>query len=814
MGSSDKGGDAGKRYNYFGTVVGAVCLGPVDAITGILFDRLKIFDGVITRSGDTPADLSGSIPSKYLGPGGSLKFYWGTDAQPIDTTLEALGRPRYRGVAYLVGKSLLFGTEKTSAPNLQVIVRRKPVVDVSIVSATYNTQSEGQINPVAAIAELLTHPQFGAGLPVDRFDGASWEAAAAYAYGKRATAYCSPLITTTASLRDSVASLLAMFDGALAWTPSGTLAVRLMKPGVNPGGLTTIDAACLAEGSMVELSAPSWGDVPTSIAVKYFDHLREFKAADEVAHNPIANELRGSPSLKTVEMPHITRRDQCAAWAAELLRREMLPATSVKLSVRPERLGNLGPGDKVIVDIDPEPGGDSLNQLAVITDRRDAAGKATKLALVCDPLTASTPFSPTAPVDNPTSPDVPPIEHALVIPLPADEWPETSIAVLATRPTQAINGLSLYFGTDPGGVFATLGIQTGFACRLVPQGAASGDASEVTLHLIDGADGPDSYLAGLLPETETDATLNRVLLVFAEVDEDGVVTITDGEADLEFASVVTRVAVAPADHTYTILRGRLGTRPRAITTNTQVWLVPLSNVAAWTHPELDVLRVTQELGYVRLRSISNAEESADYLEVLLRVPPAANVAPEIDWIAPETSFDRLPDELYTVRFVATDLDGDLVRVTVESSTVSGTGRSMLDDISMEPTGEFVYGQRHWFFAGANLITVTLHDRKGHTYVSTRIFYRAYPDTIDLVSFYPADGEFVTAVDVELSTMPPGDRIQWGKTAIGAPAPSTGLTTVNSLATVVSLNGSFRLWARSGTGSGWSDWAFVDYRKIR
>lgn len=813
MGSSDKGGDAGKRYNYFGTVAGAVCLGPVDAITGVLFDRLPIFDGTITRSGDAPADLTGSVPSKYIGSGGYLKFYWGTDNQPVDDALSAFNRPRYRGVAYIVGKSLLFGTEKTSAPNLQVIVRRKPVVSTSIVSATYNTQDAGQVNPVAAAAELLSHPQFGAGLPVDRFDGASWEAAAAYAYGKRATSYCSPLITSTQSLRDSLAALLAMFDGALAWTPAGTLAVRLMKPGVNPGGLTTIDASCIAEGSMVELTAGSWGDVPTSVAVKYFDHLREFKTADEVAHNPIADEIRGSPSLTTVEMPHVTRRDQAAAWASELLRRAMLPATSIRVSVRPERIGNLGPGDKVLVDVDPEPGGAGLNQLAVIQDRRDAPGKASKLALICDPLTASTPFSPTAPVDNPTSPDVPPIEHALVIPLPADEWPETSIAVLATRPTQAINGLSLYFGTDPMGEFATLGIQTGFACRLVPQGAASGDDSTVTLHLVDGADGPDSYLAGLLPETETDATLNRVLLVFAEV-ADGVVTITDGEADLELASVVTRVAVAPADHTYTILRGRLGTRPRAITTNTQVWLVPLSNVAAWTHPELDVLRVTQELGYVRLRSISNADESADYLEVPLRVPPAANIAPEIDWISPETSFDRGPDQIYKVRFVARDRDGDLVRITVDSATVTGAGRSLLDDISFEPTGEFVYAQNHSFFSAPNLITVKLYDRKGHVYTSTRIFYRAYPDSIDLVQFVPADGEFVTAVDVELSTNPPGDRIQWGKTAIGAQPPTTGLTIVNSLSFVVSLNGSFRLWARAGTSSGFGDWAFTDYRKMR
>lgn len=813
MGSSDKGGDAGKRYNYFGTVVGAVCLGPVDAITGLLFDRLKIFDGTITRAGDDPVDLSGSIPSKYLGPGGSLKFYWGTDAQPIDPTLEALGRPRYRGVAYLVGKSLLFGTEKTSAPNLQVIVRRKPVVDTSIVSATYNTQSEGQVNPVAAIAELLTHPQFGAGLPVSRFDGASWEAAAAYAYGKRATAYCSPLITTTASLRDSVASLLAMFDGALAWTPQGTLAVRLMKPGVNPGGLTTIDAACLSEGSMVELSAPSWGEVPTSIAVKYFDHLREFKSADEVAHNPIANELRGSPSLKTVEMPHITRRDQCAAWAAELLRREMLPATSLKLSVRPERLGNLGPGDKVLVDIDPEPGGGSLNQLAVITDRRDTPGKPTKLALICDPLTASTPFSPTAPVDNPTSTDVPPIENALVIPLPADEWPQTSIAVLATRPSQTINGLALYFGTDPMGEFATFGIQTGFACRLVAQGAASADASTVTLHLVDGADGPDSYLAGLLPETETDATLNRVLLVFAEV-ADGVVTITNGEADLELASVVTRVAVAPADHTYTILRGRLGTRPRAITTNTKIWLVPASNIAPWTHPELDVLRVTQELGYMRLRSISNGEESADYLEVMLRIPPAANVAPEIDWITPETSFDRGPDVIYPVRFVARDRDGDLCRIVISSSDGNDLQHRLLEDYSFNPTGEVVYNQKFAFPYDVNPIQVILIDKKGHQTLSTRVYFNAYPDSLDLVQFVPADGDFVTSIDVELSTNPPGDRIQWGRTAIGARQPTTGLTTVTALSAVVSLNGSFRLWARAGTSSGWGFWTFVDYRKIR
>ncbi len=252
MGGDGKGGNGAKSYNYYGTLIAAVCFGPVDVLYAVIADGKTIYENPtgLAKSGDI-TDLTGSIDAKYFADAGYLKFQWGTATQTADAAVAAT-HTDYKRVALLIAKNVLFGLEKSTAPNLEVICARKPVADTTICAAIHNVLDAGQVNPVAVLAEMFTSLH-GLGWDVSRLDATSWAAAASYCYTNRATVFCSPLFTGHGDFRSAVAQLLQMFDGALAWTTTGTLALKLLKWGNDPGGLTTLDATHFAGKPQLKL---------------------------------------------------------------------------------------------------------------------------------------------------------------------------------------------------------------------------------------------------------------------------------------------------------------------------------------------------------------------------------------------------------------------------------------------------------------------------------------------------------------------------------------------------------------------------------
>lgn len=842
MGSGGKGGgDAFKSYNYHSTLAGAVCWGPVDTVHAVIVDGKSIWEGTSNRpSSPTSApagkaalasptlnseytELTASIDPKWFLTGGYLRVYWGTTTQTVDPAFVGHGHSGYAGTSYLVARKFLLGRERSSAPNIEVVVSRKPVATTDVVAAIDNVIDDLNCNPVAALAELFTS-QHGLGLPAARLDATSWLAAAAWCNAsadRRAATFCSPLFTGSKLARVAAAELLAMFDGGLGWTADGLLALRLLEFGVDPGGLATLDAGQITDAP--RMKAGGWGDVPSGVIVGYVDRARKHKVADEKVDNLVALRVFGEDRRDKLDRPHVVRREQAVRHGAEFLRRTSSPRVTVDITCRREMVAGLAPGSKVLVDVDPEPGGAGLAQLVVVEERRDDGKGEVRLSCIADNLVPAVPYTPTLTADAPQAMTMDPIEHALAIPLSPKAWGDGGrIGVLAARPQSDAIGFRVFLSAD-GTEFAEVGSQPGFAVRATLDTAIDLDAETVRLSLTDGATGRDAYLIEQSSPggNEAEARNDQLIIVLANVGVDGRVVITDGHAELEIMSVIARTAIDADTHDYDVYRSRMGTESQDWATTCEAWVLPGANLTAWTHPDLWDLLGTTDPAYVRMVAYSNWAEDEDETvpEREVVFPRTFDSVPRIDWVTPSGTLGLTDvDGDYVIQFDVTDNDGDVVRVYVASRDTSGAMTEWLD---LPLTGDATVNIDHELLAlppGSHSLIVEVTDRAGHvtTDNSRTIQNTNAPEgggtILPVAMFDPPSGtEFTTGVTVTITGSSPNDRLEWSLTYQDVAVPGT-VTAVSALTTTVNITGTRKLWARAGNGTIWSDWVFAYYDK--
>lgn len=824
---SGKSSTGASSYNYYGTIAAAICHGPITELYAVLCDGKAVWEDTegLAASGDY-TDLTSSVDPKFFATtGGYLRIYWGTATQTAPAALS--GHPDYKNLAYLVASGFLFGNNKSTAPNIEVVCSRLPVCDTTLCAAGDNTLESGQANPVAILGELFTSLH-GLSLPLSRLDATSWAAAAAYAKTNWSKTFCSPLLTAHADIRGVAATLLSMFDGALYWTTTGTLGLRLLKPGVNPGSLATLDAPLLTEKP--RLRTGGWADVPTGFVVRYTDHDRKFKEADEKLDSLVALRTRLEDHRQTVELPHVTRRTQAVAILAELIRRAQHPATTLELSVRREHATSLTPGQKVMVDVEPEPGGAALAHLATVTERRDPGNGPVRLSLACDPIANSTPYSPTYTADEPQEADVDSIANALVVPLSVQMSGENAaLAILAARPQDDCTGFEVHFSTD-GSNFALLGRQEGFALRMTLDEALDDDETVITLTLTDGATGRDAYLAERTAGDEITALTDKLLLVIANV-TDGIIDVDgDGNPELEFCSVVSRAAVDTDTHDYTVLRARKSTQPLAWTTDAQCWLIPGASLKTWTHESLLALLNTGNTGNVRLGAYTGytVDASSPLPEFDFEFPSAYDALPAIAWTTPASSPSDLDsDGELDPAATITDADGNLVRVQLYSIAAVNGKQTNHFDVSVASTASItladlftladVSGTIDFGTQGTEdqyfTLTIRATDAAGYVVESSRslILPGSGGSGLGGITFTPEAGSFFGAsLAVTLEAYGTNaTTIHYALAMIGSAEP-VSYTTVLDTTKNLTITSSRRIWARASDGANHSPWEFADY----
>jgi hypothetical protein len=830
MGSSRKkgGGQASEIYDYYGTLAGAVCMGPVDGLVAVVVDGVAVYEPVypLAAAGNY-TDLTSGIDAKWFTAGGYLRIYWGTELQTTDTAISE--HPPYRGVCYIVAKNFLFGREKTTAPNVEVIVQRRPRPPTSLVHADSTALVDGQANPAAIAAELLTGPRL-AGWPADGCDATSWLAVSAALQAStlaQQVSFASLLITERSELRRVIREILQAAD---LWVRerNGIIEIGQSERGGDVSELPLITHVDMTEAPRIK--AEGWSDVPGRVIVKYHDRSR-WKAASEAWDNPVARLIDSVGKEVTIDADWCTRRDQAQRLAAAWMRRLGGPGTEIVVTCRRQKVMGLLPGDRVRVDVDPEPADEvGLSVSGLIVDREEDGGDDVTLVIESDRLASPETYVAEIEATAPQAIEVPPIEHALAIALPPAGWGmPPAVAVLATRPDPSIVGMVVALMSEDDSEVVELGTQPGFAVRVTPPDGdpVPPEQGYFDLSLQDGLHGPDADLVSLEdPQDEIEARADRLLLVLAALDEDGAVAIDDdGQPIMEFCSLYAREVGGDEDYRWYALRGRLGLPARTWQLTTAVgWIVPAANLRPWRHEDFDALLLgSGDPAVLRLRSFSALAEDEDSSPPQIRVtiPPAYARAPRIDWTHPSGAGTTDGSGAITLSATITDREGDLIGVRMDSSLADGTSPATHLDVGFSQTTSYSLSVPVILTGDADLILtyiarIEARDRAGNIAIASRQIIRpqtgSTPTNLPPPSFAPAGGTFVNSGGVHITTGAGGSDVEYKIAAAGSVAPGTGTLTAGAPEVDVSLINTCRVWARSlGTPSP-SVWVFADFER--
>jgi hypothetical protein len=449
-----KGGDKGtKIYDYYGTIAGVVCAGPVDELVSIIVDGRTVWPtapawnaGQVLLIGDlrkwlnvvykatqshTTSNLNKPPASTHwvrysvvrtVGPSasnpypltvdgyGAAYLYWGTDDQILDASGEAIlaanGHPGYRRQCFLVLKAFLFGRERTSAPNVEVIVRRKP--NQTLITGDPAALTDGQANPVAAMADLYTDRVFGAALTIDAPggpDSTTWQSAATAIQSNIDEAGISPVLTQAKSIRQITADILAYCDGWVRFSAVGEIEAGRFPHNAAPPAFTaatTIDYHDLIDE--VSYTADGWATTFNQTQVKFNDRERSYKDGSVSVISGYNYTVTGEPRTAKLDRPWITRRTQASEHAAEYQKIVSEPKLSGSLVVRAEKATSIRPGDLFLLTHDAL----SISIICRCIGKdlaQPPAGRAT-IRFESDRASAPVPFAPTgAPDEGSAYPD-------------------------------------------------------------------------------------------------------------------------------------------------------------------------------------------------------------------------------------------------------------------------------------------------------------------------------------------------------------------------------------------------------------------------
>jgi hypothetical protein len=536
------------------------------------------------------------------GVGATWQTYWGE---------KTVKHPPYKGVCYIVLDDFLFGRERLSAPNIEVVVGRKPVQ--SVITGDPTTLSDGQANVITALAEILTSRN-GLGLAAATLDTTSWQATADYVQTKIAMAGASPLIDSQTTLRSVLDDCGALTDCWVRYNPSTKkIEAGVFKHGEVPASYTTLTVDDLADGKLPEFSADGWTPVKTATVVEFTDRARSYKGSSDKADDPRAFKVLGEHRNETLSRPWITRRPQALAHARETLRHIGRPQLSGSIVVRREKARTIRPGDWILLDIDLEPGGTARNQYFKVLARSIPYSGPITLTIDADETLAPTIVDVTTESKVEDELGVPAISNARIVeaPVALADFQKDHVLVLAERDSSALTGMEVYFDTATGGTFQPIGTQKAFAIRATLRSdyssAATGDL-EVTV--------PDQIDIDTLAEAVSDlnAEDDTLLAIVVKTDAGFVEDDADDYPILEVMSISAISLVSANTYDLTVLRGRQFTKLQSfVTADTEVWIIYRELLTPLTHQKFAEIRSnringdTPATGFFRLSPHTQSE---------------------------------------------------------------------------------------------------------------------------------------------------------------------------------------------------------------
>lgn len=418
----------------------------------------------------SPNPLKMTVPKntrfgQNAGPG-DWYLYWGLPNQALDAVgeqvLNGLGHPPYRNCAVIVGKSVLFGTQTVNPPSVQILGGRAPAQSI-IVGPAAALDGNWQANPWCVLAELLTHPIYGLGLPTTWFDAETWNIEANRCYANTPLFYISPMYTSLKRVSEIVLDLLGYPDAFIFWSTIATLMAGHWPHGEAAPAFTALNTIN-RDNVIKEFSTTSegWWGTANSVAVSIQDVQAAFKSRPCLAPNLFNMAVTKRLLTQKIDRPFITRYSQGLAWATEFAKIAGDQTSSGTIEVQSEKT-NVRPGSLFLLTDDQF----QTSEVQRCTRKVISAPPTGTSKITCETERGVAPqaYSPTQTNPAPaTGPSPALVTNYAVVQLPTSLGGEPdAIAVLASRENGYTSALEVWFRQADGAAFQQLGTNTGFA---------------------------------------------------------------------------------------------------------------------------------------------------------------------------------------------------------------------------------------------------------------------------------------------------------------------------------------------------------------
>jgi hypothetical protein len=284
--------DAGYQYRL--GVAMALCMGPVDDVTGVYFDEK---DGELTyrqtyadghkRFGINKPDMWGGC--KVGGSGGvagSIHVYYGTDAQNADSYMTSICNaswPALRKVCWAIFRNgydpgegmatgFYWGTSEYIRPVAFRLARCPNTLLMPNNHHAILKDNGWDSNPACMIYEILTDTTWGLGLDPATIDAdtflATGETLFTEGFG------LAMVVDQAMAGTDLIAEILRHIDGDLcADARTGKLVLTLVRNDYDPEDLPLLDQSCISD---VELTRGSWSETTNVVKVNYTSRIDNY----------------------------------------------------------------------------------------------------------------------------------------------------------------------------------------------------------------------------------------------------------------------------------------------------------------------------------------------------------------------------------------------------------------------------------------------------------------------------------------------------------------------------------------------------------
>lgn len=845
-GKGDSGGSG--TYDYFGSIIGAVCAGPVDSLLAIIIDGKEAWpaaaafktgvayavNNLVNHLGRTwkcistigtsstvnappnatywveySLDRDGSNPdfvNVTVTGWGSMRFNWGTATPTLQNKFTAYdsgtnptgnkaghSHPPYAHCATAGFVDFLSGRERTSFPNIEFVVRRKP--KQSVVTGNAAGLRDGQCNPVAFMVEILTDPIHGLGLPTSSIDTASFQAVADVLDAIHTKAYISPLLDRQMTAEDAIALISQHADIAIRWDPD----LRKLKcvhwdNSSNPyptlseelGNVYLIDSPVTNPGSLSQ--------VKTQVHVQFTDRDRAYKSSTD-SHRDLRNRtVTGRENSETVSRPWITRREQAKYHALEILKKYSAPMTRVQWSTRreiarPMQLGSWILGPTATFDL-------SDSSYFKLIGRRITKSEGITLEAEEDPSIGVVSFQSAA-ITPPTlsQPDTPEIANLRMMVAPV-KWSGsggTKVVILAQRPDNMLTGFVAHVDTETFGTdYQELGAETSWAVRGTLRSSYS-DTSTGAVECTFADQVDKTRLAESL--TDTEIADRKLLAILIKTASGQIAQDASNYDHVEILNIRSMALVSGNNYDLTVDREQLGTEAHTFgTSDTEVWIVYRDAVTFFGHQGFDTLQQNSEVNEVpdslffKLQPFNafktrNVDDCTDYE---FKFPKRSRGAPSITWNDPTTTPVTYGSAPQTVTFdaLAIDEDGDMDSLTLQYRKPDGDYVTVVAKVFGLRSQEPIRQQITFSAGGVYDVILRATDASGLEVQSIRtieVNYSASKVAIPSIDIpgYSSNPETLTSAQARaatLSCVTSGATIQYQFTASTAPAPGGTWTT--------------------------------------